>query len=75
MTQTDMPLHVYECAKGHVQEQFETIHQDSSGQRCGFVSSAGPRTPCRAKLKLSAAVTTAKPKFVRGVGGFYSPTN
>ena len=63
-----MPLHLYECKKGHVQEKYETIHEDSTGQPCGV-------NKCRAKLKLSAAVTTAKPKFVRGVGGFYAPSN
>lgn len=68
-----MPIHVYECKNGHKQERIETIQEDATGQRCNAVAHRGCATLCKARLFLSAAVRTAKPKFKRGIGGFYAP--
>lgn len=71
-----MPIHVYECGRGHKQERIETIHEDATGQRCNKLDYSGCAViTCKARLKLSAAVSTAPPKFKRGVGGFYKPTS
>ena len=65
-----MPLHVYECPKGHTVEILESINDDATGLLCGTQLHNG----CKKCLTLSAAVTTAPPKFRKGVGGFYAPT-
>jgi hypothetical protein len=67
-----MPLHVYECPKGHTVEILESIDRDSTGLLCGTQL----HNKCRERLVLSAAVSTAPPKFKRGgAGGFYKPSS
>ena len=67
-----MSLHVYECPRGHVTEILEGINEERlAGMCCTHI--IGNRC-CFERLYLSAAVMTAPPKFVKGSGGFYSPT-
>ena len=59
-----MAIHTYECPKGHKDEVIESIC-DEHKRVC---------KKCSLPMKLSAAVTTAPPKFKRGgAGGFYKP--
>jgi hypothetical protein len=73
-----MAIHVYVCGKGHRHEVLEPASEDNTGKVCGAVcevSSCKSFHRCGRFVQLSAAVTTAPPKFRKGVGGFYAPTN
>ena len=65
-----MAIHIYECSKNreHRHEFVERATEEKyAGNPCGY-------DDCGGVLVLSAAVTTAPPKFRKGVGGFYAPT-
>lgn len=60
-----MPIYEHQCPKGHTFERIVSISE--------FVEKA-PCPKCGADAPLKPS-HTAKPKFVRGVGGFYNPSN
>jgi hypothetical protein len=67
-----MPLYEYECPKGHRSERIAAV--TTPGEPLDKV-------PCPTCAKRKKAIDaelvpsqTGKPKFKRGIGGFYSPT-
>jgi predicted nucleic acid-binding Zn ribbon protein len=59
-----MPIHVYECPKGHRDEVIERVC-DEHKRLC---------EKCYQRMSLSAAVKTGTPVMKKGSGGFYKPS-
>lgn len=61
-----MPLHIYQCPAGHVQEVLEGINEDTP-RKC-------TQPGCKKTAVLGCGIT-AVPIFKRGNGGFYKPSD
>lgn len=65
-----MPVYEYRCAAGHTFERIVSVSNCAEKVPCLHCHFLG-----RKKVAILQISQTAPPKFKKGVGGFYAPTD